>query len=59
VRVAWFVQSEHVSLHRARALLIEEMGIEPADELQKLERAIPNRDKNLKSSSGAPPHRYF
>lgn len=39
---------------RARALLVEELGIEPGQELQDLERAILNRDPSLDLKLGGP-----
>ncbi|MEV0569068.1 BTAD domain-containing putative transcriptional regulator [Dactylosporangium sp. NPDC050588] len=40
---------------RARATLIDELGIEPGAALQHLERAILNRDPALEAHAGAPP----
>ena len=39
---------------RARTLLVEELGIEPGQELQDLERAILNRDPSLDFKIGGP-----
>lgn len=39
---------------RARAVLVEEVGLEPSAELSELERAILNRDRNLDPPVGGP-----
>jgi DNA-binding SARP family transcriptional activator/predicted ATPase len=42
-------QTEALEVYRrARAVLVEQVGLEPADELRELERAILNRDESLR-----------